>query len=1816
MDSSRQSNDLPFARQTSNQYSILDSEFHETQEAMSKSLAELILDKCPERARKLSEDAVVHHVGHDKYTVNIERTVHVGEYSYSLSEGKYVNTTPQKDEPSPQNLEDLLKRRYKSRKQKKVDICIERVAKRVKQLVQDSHKYPMLRKDESLSMDEYKRRMLDLRTKLENDLIDKAIIEADAIRVSVEQELKEQGINDKVTVQAGNGFQTVEGTEEEDHIAYDEFLQPGEDEFSDDSSHQTRFNNWAFEERMKKVYSFGSESLKTVGSLKSMIADVLDSVDSVIDESSLKYLRMLEDVLLFWHADMPHLKTHTDWILSLYRLTKNITGYSVCDSIFGWLNEILNEYHSISAQAGDSLNPQCSVSDNIAQIMASEVFAQMQKLVCAISTVVLTQTVFKKSKTSPDDVSEQSQSIFEQCWSYFKPQLAKRLKWDICDTVIEFFKWMMSRGLEILRGDRTFSSLFFDGDNAKTFDERIARLDYMYENLQQGMENVSLELYMQEIVALEALCQKEFDTAVNKVLRVTLQRQLQLILHHKAEMLRMYASESIRPNPFAILLFGTTSTGKSTVGSIITPILQRAMQVKEGPEHVFNLDTTDRYMSGMSYDKNTIVMDDLANTQPNCADVNASDFVIYLINNYKRYAVMADVDSKGKIPLRPALVMASTNCEELHSQVTSVEPLSIMRRFDYHIEVKVKESCGYGPPSRLMMKSKTDHNPHDHGFDCWELNFFTYESSPDCSQKMIKTPVYDMQSVSISKATQFLAAQAKAHRVNQLRLVDQMNTTHLKEYCQHDIFRYLCVDCKAQRLAVESLNEAAIAESNRESAVQTLPLHLQLVSMAGPSLEASNLMWQVGHQADRFAAWCKANSVAKKSNTSGKKQPKGSITFMAKLIYSISMWKNKKITWWQTSVLGAAGVCLAPFATFGFPMYIGSWFLTMSGIYASTTTLRVAQYMRVSPYDTVREAVKSIRRDWKKSLRAMTPLFTVIGVSYASYKIWKHYQDSRLQTQGCLFSADAKPLSEVKGITGRKDPYRPPLISVPVANIDLRNSTATQMSKVIQSKLVLMRFKMGNKYVEHCASMPVCTGYWLVPYHVLRKGYDAVEVVKDTTLHVNSSRTLRLEGTWKRIGKTDYCLVYLPAMGDQRDLRKLFPSGSKYETKGIGCKCVWIKGTPELMEDGESFISVSRGEFHTHLISTTVKAHDTDYAYDGGIYESKEQTWRGMCGCPLLSDVNGPTIVGLHSAGIDGTAEARTCTVMRDDIDRCIANMTSPETGQWVGTQSGDFSKTLDFKGTNFRYIPTLRPKATCTFVDKGAFEVLGSFTAPHRNFRSSVIPTLVCKTVCDVMGYTEMYGPPRLISTWVPWNMFVSSMSRPSDIPQHRVDQAYNDFKNHIWDNWQPDWNERIKPASDDVVLAGQDGLKGCYAMNMNSSMGIPYCKPKKEFLTVSDRLVEGITCPRDMPQYLRDEIILMEEHLASGVRVYVPHRCSPKDEPTKKSKDKVRIFMGTMFAYQFLMRKYFLMISVIMQEHPEIFQSAVGVNAASEEWTRLYKFITQFGEDRVIAGDFAGYDQKLDIKVSMAFTKIILAMLERVGFSLREMNICQALVTETLMAVYDVLNTLKQFNCGTSSGNPLTVVLNGGGNVINTGSVFHELRAETAAHNVPFSSDRTFNQTVALMTYGDDNVMSVHKDAPWFNHTAVAAVYAKWGFEYTMADKKAESVPYIHIRDAEFLKRKWVWSDKYNRHLCPLREDSIVKSLTCALKSKELTPEVLSAQIIMNANMEFWFHGREIFELRHAQLKKVLQTHDITHHVAKGKLMDFDDLEQWYLE
>jgi hypothetical protein len=160
------------------------------------------------------------------------------------------------------------------------------------------------------------------------------------------------------------------------------------------------------------------------------------------------------------------------------------------------------------------------------------------------------------------------------------------------------------------------------------------------------------------------------------------------------------------------------------------------------------------------------------------------------------------------------------------------------------------------------------------------------------------------------------------------------------------------------------------------------------------------------------------------------------------------------------------------------------------------------------------------------------------------------------------------------------------------------------------------------------------------------------------------------------------------------------------------------------------------------------------------------------------------------------------------------------------------------------------------------------------------------------------------------------------------------------------------------------------------------------------------------------------------------------------------------------------------------------------------------------------------------------------------------------------------------------------------------------------PDGNAKKFKKHVALMTYGDDNIMGVSKEAPFFNHSTIQRVLADAGITYTMADKETESIPNINLADCSFLKRTWRWDKDVKAYLAPLEEDSILKSLTIGVASKTLSPEAQSVAIISSAICEYFFYGKEVFEEKRKMFEDIIAENKLEFYVTETTLPLWDEL------
>jgi len=400
-----------------------------------------------------------------------------------------------------------------------------------------------------------------------------------------------------------------------------------------------------------------------------------------------------------------------------------------------------------------------------------------------------------------------------------------------------------------------------------------------------------------------------------------------------------------------------------------------------------------------------------------------------------------------------------------------------------------------------------------------------------------------------------------------------------------------------------------------------------------------------------------------------------------------------------------------------------------------------------------------------------------------------------------------------------------------------------------------------------------------------------------------------------------------------------------------------------------------------------------------------------------------------------------------------------------------------------------------------------------------------------------------------------------------------------------------QVRPLSRMETVCGIDGVRFIDKMPPGTSIGYPLSGPKSNFIELLDP-EENPThqCPAELDERFWTHAEEMEKLYLKGERAYPIFKACLKDEPTKLTKDKVRVFQGAPVALQLLVRKYFLPVARVLSMMPLTSECAVGVNAQGPEWDQLAKHIKQFGDDRILAGDYSKYDLRMPAQVMFSAFRVMMDIAKYCGYSDHDLLIMEGVATDICYPLMAYNGDLIQHFGSNPSGQNLTVYVNSIVNALLFRCAYFEICKDRK--DLP-----DFRKVCALITYGDDAKSSVHADFNEFNHVSVAKFLEEHDMKFTMPDKESEPTPYMNDTDADLLKRKNVYCEDTGMIMGALDEDSIFKSLHATLKSKALTKEQQSMQNIDGALREWFAHGREVYEHRRQQMQEVAKRADIIH-------------------
>jgi hypothetical protein len=582
-------------------------------------------------------------------------------------------------------------------------------------------------------------------------------------------------------------------------------------------------------------------------------------------------------------------------------------------------------------------------------------------------------------------------------------------------------------------------------------------------------------------------------------------------------------------------------------------------------------------------------------------------------------------------------------------------------------------------------------------------------------------------------------------------------------------------------------------------------------------------------------------------------------------------------------------------------------------------------------------------------------------------------------------------------------------------------------------------------------------------------------------------------------------------------------------------------------------------------------------------------------------------IIGCHVGGVSDTPQGGYCSLTQGKVNKALEILEECE-GVLVSGAESEFK--TDVMGKQLVIQAGLHKKSALNYMPKQTqVEYYGEVVGTEETSKSDVIVSPISASVLSHCDMPNVYRPPKMSPKWWGYQQWARKVAMPArSVPHSTLIMAVKDYKSAVLPLFEMDMWKDTRPLTDRETINGIPGKRFIDAMKLNTSSGVQFGGKKSKYIIEDEPDEQGLN-RRFLPE-IETEIKRVEALYSQGKRAYCVAKVCKKDEIL--AKEKCRMFYGNSLVLTYMIRKYFLPVMRVLQMHPLKSECAVGINCYGPEWEEFYQHATKHGIHRLLAGDYKDYDTSISAQKLFASMRLLIDCAKKlVGYLPIHITRMKAMSGDIVYAFMAVDGSLVSFQEGSHiSGNSLTVILNSIVGCLNLRCYFYTVYPYT-----DFETRRKFQDYVAMMTYGDDNLGSVSEDEPNITIKGFAEYLDQYGWIYTMPSKDAELTDFLPPEEFEFLKRKSVYIPEIGAHVGALVEKSIFKSLHCLLWPKGRKGGELEAcaENIDTALREYANHGREDYETRRTQFKQVAEDCGITNAVETLDWTFDDRVREW---
>lgn len=779
----------------------------------------------------------------------------------------------------------------------------------------------------------------------------------------------------------------------------------------------------------------------------------------------------------------------------------------------------------------------------------------------------------------------------------------------------------------------------------------------------------------------------------------------------------------------------------------------------------------------------------------------------------------------------------------------------------------------------------------------------------------------------------------------------------------------------------------------------------------------------------------------------------------------------------------------------------------------------------------------------------------------------KTSEESVFDTHGDLLPYDQDGIKARLSETNVWKVSRPSPTFVPEV---VATSTLEQMVTKISSQLIHFSIMDGDNWKVSNA-IAIKSRILLVPYHLVCSFNDHTEGYGRLRDHMKC-RVIRYDRdlvgsefenvVYARdivhIANTDFALVYLPSLGDKKDITNLIVSN---DFRGQ-CSLVYRNSQGKI----DLFDSVVERRCKVE--------HKCAPPFQGGGAYVPAGTFNGLCMAPYISKGRNPFIVGYHLGGRSGKSEGIYGSLHKDVLLPALSKLCA-QVSDPCDVQCGDLPTQI--MGERVIMSNDIHPKCPTNFVSDNCHVDIAGSCVGKATFRPQIKKSLISEIVEEEFGVPNIWGNPSRH----PWrherNFLLNAGNGATRMEPSALEWSANDWTSGVV-AWCIRTGTRFRKLSTLEAISGRDGDRFIDAMNKSTSVGFPLSGPKRNFFERLD--------PKDYPAWsdphtigpeLQEEYDRIRSCYMQGRRAYPVFKSCPKNEALKLSKDKKRLFQVAPAAFQVIVREYFLELAKVLSLSSLISECSVGINAMGDEWEQMISYLEELPAENTIAGDYKNWDQVISPDVTQRAWYCLIEVAASIGATSEDCRIMRCIVADMVNPMLAFDGTLVQLHAGNPSGQNLTAHINCVINSLLLRCVWY------LTHEHPGS----FRDNVHLQVYGDDNLATT-KD-PSYNMSVISKVLGEFGYTYTDAFKNATTVPFVHLAEAEYLKRHSVYHDALGCRVGALNRDSIFKSLHCYDADSKISKVEHAEAVINSALLEFFLLGPQEYEEAREKFQRI---------------------------